>query len=206
MRSSDGQAEHARLYRPDCLHVWLHHQPRRALDRLQCLQGRAFFGFYCCPVKQGSYSSFRPSFKWPALWLVSLVRRVSASTACRLATSAPTSFPSSSMKTQTRKRRCAPSCSLWTVYNHAHAQYSLQWSSLNPLHRIGKVHEVRGPCVWLASDASSYVVSVVDLLSSNTRQVLIFIILDRLRHLLRWWSPLLVNNSTHQPSHLLDFM
>lgn len=33
--------------------------------------------------------------------------------------------------------------------------------SLNPMHRIGKVHEVRGPCVWLASDASSYVVRVL---------------------------------------------
>ncbi|KAK4701422.1 hypothetical protein P7C70_g4806, partial [Phenoliferia sp. Uapishka_3] len=35
-------------------------------------------------------------------------------------------------------------------------QYEQKWSNLNPLGRLGKIHEMRGPAVWLASDASSY--------------------------------------------------
>lgn len=31
-----------------------------------------------------------------------------------------------------------------------------KWSSMNPLGRLGKVHEVRGVTAWLASDASSF--------------------------------------------------
>lgn len=31
-----------------------------------------------------------------------------------------------------------------------------RWSNLNPLGRLGKVHEVRGVIAWLASDASTF--------------------------------------------------
>lgn len=31
-----------------------------------------------------------------------------------------------------------------------------RWKGLNPLGRLGKVHEVRGVVAWLASDASSF--------------------------------------------------
>ncbi|KAK4701428.1 hypothetical protein P7C70_g4798, partial [Phenoliferia sp. Uapishka_3] len=35
-------------------------------------------------------------------------------------------------------------------------EYEQKWSNLNPLGRLGKIHEMRGPAVWLAGDASSY--------------------------------------------------
>ena len=37
-----------------------------------------------------------------------------------------------------------------------HPEYDDKWSALNPMGRIGAVHELRGVLAWLASDASSY--------------------------------------------------
>ncbi|KAK7460481.1 hypothetical protein VKT23_009200 [Stygiomarasmius scandens] len=36
------------------------------------------------------------------------------------------------------------------------SELEAKWSSLNPMGRIGRIDEVRGPVVWLASDASSF--------------------------------------------------
>ncbi|THU84418.1 sorbose reductase sou1 [Dendrothele bispora CBS 962.96] len=42
------------------------------------------------------------------------------------------------------------------AYLDAQPHLLAKWSSLNPMGRIGRVDEMRGPVVWLASDASSF--------------------------------------------------